>query len=355
MLLLGHRDRDPARRRRARRRARHARAGRARRLRPTRARPGTRRRSRPRSSGAASRSASTLDQVSAVAVGIGPGMFTGLRVGVTTAKVLAQALRVPVIPIPSLDLLAYPLRHARRLVVRDDRRAPPRALLGDLPARCPAACSACRSTSSARPTISSPSSRRAARTRWCAATARCGSPTRSRRSERASSSRDPRTRRRASARLSSSRSARLRARRVLRAREVLPMYLRQSDAELAWDRKGRCDGGRRARSSSARGAHRRRCAAGTCAASCGSRRQVYPRPWSHSLFVSELALRSSRVVRGRQGRPRGRRLRGADDVARPTGTSRRSPSIPAWHRQRDRHAAAARARARGDRARRARR
>jgi tRNA threonylcarbamoyladenosine biosynthesis protein TsaB len=58
-----------------------------------------------------------LAQVSAVAVGIGPGMFTGLRVGVTTAKVLAQSLRVPVIPIPSLDLLAYPLRYARRLVV----------------------------------------------------------------------------------------------------------------------------------------------------------------------------------------------------------------------------------------------
>jgi tRNA threonylcarbamoyladenosine biosynthesis protein TsaB len=58
-----------------------------------------------------------LTQVSAIAVGIGPGMFTGLRVGVTTAKVLAQSLRVPVIPIPSLDLLAYPLRYARRLVV----------------------------------------------------------------------------------------------------------------------------------------------------------------------------------------------------------------------------------------------
>lgn len=59
----------------------------------------------------------SLDQLSAVAVGIGPGMFTGLRVGVTTAKVLAQALRVPLVPIPSLDLLAYPLRHASSLVV----------------------------------------------------------------------------------------------------------------------------------------------------------------------------------------------------------------------------------------------
>jgi tRNA threonylcarbamoyladenosine biosynthesis protein TsaB len=58
-----------------------------------------------------------LTQVTAIAAGIGPGMFTGLRVGVTTAKVLAQSLRVPVIPIPSLDLLAYPLRYSRRLVV----------------------------------------------------------------------------------------------------------------------------------------------------------------------------------------------------------------------------------------------
>ena len=58
-----------------------------------------------------------LDHVSAIAVGTGPGMFTGLRVGVTTGKVLAQALRIPMIPIPSLDLLAYPLRHAHALVV----------------------------------------------------------------------------------------------------------------------------------------------------------------------------------------------------------------------------------------------
>ena len=42
---------------------------------------------------------------------------------------------------------------------------------------------------------------------------------------------------------------------------------------------------------------------------------MYPRPWTHSLFVSELALRSSRAVRRRQGRARGVGLRRPDDVA----------------------------------------
>lgn len=65
-----------------------------------------------------------LSQLACIGVGIGPGLFTGLRVGVTTAKVMAQALRVPVIGIPSLDLVAYRLRHTTRLIaaVLDARR-----------------------------------------------------------------------------------------------------------------------------------------------------------------------------------------------------------------------------------------
>jgi tRNA threonylcarbamoyladenosine biosynthesis protein TsaB len=58
-----------------------------------------------------------LDQLAAIAVGIGPGLFTGLRVGVTTAKVMAQALRIPVVPVVSLDLVAYPVRHTHRTIV----------------------------------------------------------------------------------------------------------------------------------------------------------------------------------------------------------------------------------------------
>lgn len=58
-----------------------------------------------------------LVQLAAIAVDTGPGLFTGLRVGVTTAKVMAHALRVPVVGIASLDLVAYPLRYSNRLIV----------------------------------------------------------------------------------------------------------------------------------------------------------------------------------------------------------------------------------------------
>lgn len=66
----------------------------------------------------------TLDQLAAVAVGVGPGLFTGLRVGVASARALANVLRVPVVGLASLDLVAFPLRHTGRLVcvVTDARR-----------------------------------------------------------------------------------------------------------------------------------------------------------------------------------------------------------------------------------------
>ncbi len=178
-----------------------------------------------------------LDHVTAIAVGIGPGMFTGLRVGVTTAKVLAQTLRVPMIPIPSLDLLAYPLRHSRGLVVPaidarrnelyyalyltvpggvqrasdyevgspDDLAAELEArgdeslLCGDGALRFASAFEDVKGTELAGPAHAAPSL----------------------------------------AALSELAVARYQREEFCAPDDVLPLYLRKSDAELAWDRKGR--------------------------------------------------------------------------------------------------------------------
>jgi len=58
-----------------------------------------------------------LGEISVIAVDLGPGLFTGMRVGLATGKALAQALRIPMIGMSSLDLLAFPLRHSVRTVV----------------------------------------------------------------------------------------------------------------------------------------------------------------------------------------------------------------------------------------------
>ncbi len=48
----------------------------------------------------------TVGDIERIAVDVGPGLFTGLRVGVATAKALAQALGVGVLGASSLDVLA---------------------------------------------------------------------------------------------------------------------------------------------------------------------------------------------------------------------------------------------------------
>lgn len=58
-----------------------------------------------------------LSELGCVAVDLGPGLFTGLRVGIATAKALAHALRLPMIGVPSLDLVAFPVRWSQRLIV----------------------------------------------------------------------------------------------------------------------------------------------------------------------------------------------------------------------------------------------
>jgi tRNA threonylcarbamoyladenosine biosynthesis protein TsaB len=59
----------------------------------------------------------TIDVLEAVAVATGPGSYTGLRIGVAVAKGLALARHIPLIGIPTLDIIAaaQPLDAERKL------------------------------------------------------------------------------------------------------------------------------------------------------------------------------------------------------------------------------------------------
>ncbi|MBU2402181.1 MAG: tRNA (adenosine(37)-N6)-threonylcarbamoyltransferase complex dimerization subunit type 1 TsaB, partial [Alphaproteobacteria bacterium] len=52
----------------------------------------------------------TFPELDAVAVSIGPGSFTGVRVGVAAARGLAMALKVPAIGVTTLEALAAEAR-----------------------------------------------------------------------------------------------------------------------------------------------------------------------------------------------------------------------------------------------------
>jgi tRNA threonylcarbamoyladenosine biosynthesis protein TsaB len=70
----------------------------------------------------------TVNDLQAVAISIGPGSYTGLRIGLSAAKGLCYALNIPLIAVGTLEMMAYavkkedaqllcPLIDARRMEV----------------------------------------------------------------------------------------------------------------------------------------------------------------------------------------------------------------------------------------------
>lgn len=62
-----------------------------------------------------------INEITDVVVGVGPGPFTGLRVGLVTAKVFAHAREIPIHGICSLDAIAFDYA-SPCIVVTDARR-----------------------------------------------------------------------------------------------------------------------------------------------------------------------------------------------------------------------------------------
>src|SRR3712207_9180019 len=64
----------------------------------------------------------TVEEIERIAVGIGPGSFTGIRVGMAIAKGLAIGKKIPIVGISGLDALAASVKGKGRIFSLLDAR-----------------------------------------------------------------------------------------------------------------------------------------------------------------------------------------------------------------------------------------
>ena len=141
----------------------------------------------------------TPQDVSAIAVGVGPGPFTGLRVGLVTARTMALALGIPVHGVCTLDILAAEAVDAGLddfLVATDARRKEVylASYVGGHRAATPGWCARptwpptgpwsaaarrCTPRRSRTPPLPSTRARSSSATSWCASATSCSTPSRS--------------------------------------------------------------------------------------------------------------------------------------------------------------------------------
>ena len=57
-----------------------------------------------------------IEEINGIAVSMGPGSFTGLRIGLCVAKGLCYARSLPLLGIPTLDAMAFPLKEIPYLI-----------------------------------------------------------------------------------------------------------------------------------------------------------------------------------------------------------------------------------------------
>jgi tRNA threonylcarbamoyl adenosine modification protein YeaZ len=76
----------------------------------------------PHIAAALAEAGAAVDDLVAVVAGVGPGPYTGLRVGLVTADALGAALDIPVYPVGTLDALAASAGPGRPLIAATDAR-----------------------------------------------------------------------------------------------------------------------------------------------------------------------------------------------------------------------------------------